>query len=214
MEALLARLDRFSQAPRRRQGEALFWGRSPSVRDNLISAAYFSVAARVWKDRGVTEEHLAPFVAGLNEVRSPNAILDMGTGTGASAAAAAKRFPDARVEAFDRSRRTIRLARETYAMPNLGFHVADYASLPFADQAFDMACLLNATPDPGELHRVTTPDAQILVVSSFFQVPGEAWFERWREIGYDVVGSSNVGKGHWQLFSKRDVDRDVPLEAA
>ncbi len=199
----LGRLDRATQAPRRRAGESAFWGREPSRIDNAISAFYFSVSARVWNDRGDTRRHVEPFVAGLGTVRSPTRILDLGTGTGASAAAAAARFPQARVDGFDRSKRAIRLAREKYEAGNLTFHVADFADLPFRTGTFDLVCMLNSTPHPTELNRVATARAQVMAASSFFTTPPQAWFDRWQEIGYERVAMGSAGKGHWYLLERR-----------
>lgn len=201
-ESVLALFDRLSQGARRRQGAALLWESKPKPLDRAISAAYFSLAAPVWRGRGVTEEHLAPFIAGLERVARPQRILDIGTGTGASAAAAAERFPSADVNAFDRSRRMIQLARETYSRSNLSFFVGESESLPFEDGSFDLICMLNATPHPGELNRVTTDDARVLLASSFFDVPGAAWFERWEQIGWECLDTADVARGHWQLFKR------------
>ena len=127
-------------------------------------------------------------------------MIDIGTGTGASAAAAAERHPSARVVGIDASRRMVRLAAELHRQPNLSFTRARYDRLPFADGAFDLACMLNAIGDPAELRRVLGAGAHVLVVSSFFAVPPAAWFERWQELGFECLGAEGVGGGHWELF--------------
>jgi hypothetical protein len=61
--------------------------------------------------------------------------------------------------------------------------------------------MLNAVGDPAELRRVLKPGGHVLVANSFFETPPAIWFERWRELGFEPLGTGNAGGGHWELFS-------------
>jgi SAM-dependent methyltransferase len=198
--ATVAWLDHRTALPRRRHGEALFWGHQPNRIDGLAASLYYTAAAGLWRHRSESPGYLDAFRSGLEQCPPPGSVIDIGTGTGASAAAAAERHPSARVVGIDASRRMVRLAGELHHQPNLSFTRARYDRLPFTDGAFDLACMLNAIADPAELRRVLRSGGHVLVVSSFFAVPPAAWFERWEEVGFECLEAEGVGGGHWELF--------------
>ena len=119
-------------------------------------AKQFDNLAPRW-DQIRSPEHLAPLEAALAGLEPPRSILDLGTGTGAAAVLAASRFPDAEVLGVDLSPAMIEEANRKLPAEladRVRFEVADSASLPFEDGAFDLALLLNMIPFFDEVARV------------------------------------------------------------
>jgi ubiquinone/menaquinone biosynthesis C-methylase UbiE len=101
----------------------------------------------------------APLEAALALVDPPpRRVLDVGTGTGAAAVAIAQRWREAEVVGVDLSERMVAEARRNLPSERadrVAFAVADAASLPYADGAFDLVTLANMLPFFDELARVT-----------------------------------------------------------
>jgi SAM-dependent methyltransferase len=198
---LRALLDRSTAPFRRGAAEAAFSNRRRRIAD-AVSAAHFHLTAEEWGENALRPGHLAPFSHGLERCREPRHVLDIGTGAGGSADALAARFPEARVVAIDVSRRMLLEARRRFIRPNLVFQRASVNKLPFTDASFDLVVMLNATPNPLELCRVATADAQILHASSFFgpNPDDSLWVVRWRELGFERTLAESVGDGGVELF--------------
>jgi SAM-dependent methyltransferase len=130
--------------------------------------AQFDRLAPVWESRRGPEA-LAPLVAALDRLERPPATgLDLGTGTGKGARLVAERFPDCEVVGVDLSPRMVEEARRLLPERLAGrvrFEVADAATLPFADGAFDLVVLLNMIPFFDELARLTAPGGTIVIAS-------------------------------------------------
>jgi ubiquinone/menaquinone biosynthesis C-methylase UbiE len=94
---------------------------------------------------------------------APRRVLDVGTGTGLAAGLAAERFPEAEVVGVDLSPRMIEIAKRNHGGGNVRFEVADASALPFGDDAFDLAVLLNMIPFPDELARVLEPGGTLAI---------------------------------------------------
>jgi SAM-dependent methyltransferase len=196
-------IDRATAGARRRHAEDLFLGRRPRATDRLLANLFFSLSAREWGRRQEDPAHALAFREGLERSRAPRNVLDLGTGTGATAAHAAARYPDARVCGIDGSARMIRIATAQHPASNLEFKTATFTRLPFADSTFDLVCALNALPEPGELARVATRDAQLLIANTYFgPLEGEG-LERWRAFGFERLDWAPVGAGCWQLYERR-----------
>lgn len=73
------------------------------------------------------------------ELQNNQTILDLACGTGTLAVAIKRRFPDAKVFAFDADDEILRMAQRKTAKANMKIHFEKGLSdnLPFADQTFD-----------------------------------------------------------------------------
>ena len=105
----------------------------------------------------------APFVEFAN-VRSGDAVLDVGSGTGALAAAVLAATDSGRLVGIDPSTAYVEYARTRTKSDRATFDVGDGQQLPFAAAEFDKALSLlvvNFIPDPAkavrEMIRVTKP---------------------------------------------------------
>jgi ubiquinone/menaquinone biosynthesis C-methylase UbiE len=96
----------------------------------------------------------------------PRRILDLGTGSGVAARHLAERFPQAEVVGADLSEGMVSEARRLTTSPHVSYALADAASLPFGDGAFDLVVLLNMIPFARELARVTRADGAVAIVFS------------------------------------------------
>ena len=92
------------------------------------------------------------FTAELDELlalAAPQSVLDVGCGEGVLTGQWAERF--GRVVGVDLEHPTLRREWERHRRSNLEFQAADAASLPFADNEFDLVCgveMLEHLPDP------------------------------------------------------------------
>ncbi len=199
-------LRRVSAEPRRRHALAAYRGQRGRRLDGAISSIYFNVTAREWRWLGNSSAHLAPFTAGLERCRTPGRALDLGCGTGGSTVTLAQRYPQAEVVGVDGASRMVRLARDAHVLPNLTFLRARFQQLPFADGEFDLVTSLNALPDPGELGRVSSSDAELLIANSYFALMPQPLLDPLAELGFHRVAAEDLGEGSWQLF-RRNGDR-------
>lgn len=103
-----------------------------------------------------------------------NHVLEAGCGVGAQTVILAGNSPDARFTAIDRSRESLRAARERVSsrgVTNVTFHQGDIFHLPYGENTFDHAFLcfvLEHLPNPIEalrcLRRVLKPGGTITVI--------------------------------------------------
>lgn len=195
-------LERATTGSRRRNAAALFLGGRTNPLDRLVSAAYFTVAARRWARYDDAEHHLAAFRAGLATCAGARDVLDLGTGAGGSAALVAGTWPQARVVGIDTSRTMLRAARARHSLPNLEFRRADVRSLPFEAASFDLVTMVNAVPEPVELVRVCRPGAAVLTAATVLPVRDESseWVARWHEVGFRREGAGDVEGGSWERY--------------
>jgi SAM-dependent methyltransferase len=203
-ERALEWLEDHTTETRSRHAADIFLRGRPRRRDRAVAAIYFTVAAERWQRYESVDMHLAPFAAGLDRCRPPRHVVDLGTGAGGAAAMVARTHPAARVVGVDTSRAMLGRARRRHAEPNLFFRRGSVLRLPFPDRTFDLVTGVNAVPEVGELSRVTTLDAQVLVASTTRPVPadGSDWATRWRESGFCRVDAGAVGEGSWELYER------------
>jgi malonyl-CoA O-methyltransferase len=98
--------------------------------------------------------------------RTPQRVLDVGTGTGSAAFAAARRFGEAQVVGIDLSEEMLAQARSSTPSElaeRVSFEPADAARLPFEDRSFDLVILANMIPFFDELARVVAPGGHLLL---------------------------------------------------
>lgn len=202
---VLIRLDYRTAAARRRRAESMFFGEPCRRRDRALAFLYYAMCAGDWADRAENESHLAPLIAGLEQVRTPTRVLDVGTGAGSSAARLAERYPGSWVTAIDSVAPMVQLARKRHARDNLEFRRASAEQLPFADGEFDLVTCLNSLPELGELQRVTRPGAQVVRANTYFHVADDQphWNQRWEDMGFERQEGANVGPGSWELYRRR-----------
>ncbi|MDQ2984677.1 MAG: class I SAM-dependent methyltransferase [Actinomycetota bacterium] len=108
---------------------------------------------------------VAPVEAGLERLKPPGRVLDLGTGTGRGAFAIARRIPRAEVVGLDVSDRMIDEARKNVPAELAGrvrFEVGDAARLPYDDASFDLVVHANMFPFVDELDRVLAPGGHAL----------------------------------------------------
>ena len=139
-----------------------------------LTRLQFQRLAPVW-DRRRGPESLPALLTALEQVESPQRVLDVGTGTGQAARVIAKRFPDAEVVGVDLAPAMVEEARrllEPELSGRVRYEAADASALPFEAASFDLVVLLNMIPFFPEIARVTAPGgALVLAYSSGPQTP-------------------------------------------
>ena len=126
----------------------------------------FDALAPSWEGRRGPES-LQALAAALDRLeRTPDRILDLGTGTGLAARFLADRFPDATIVGVDLSPAMLEEARRLTASGRVAYELADASALPYDDGTFDLVVLLNMIPFFDELGRVTARDGALVFASS------------------------------------------------
>ena len=175
-----------------------------------LVARQFDWLAPKW-DAIRSPDHLSSFGAALAAVDAqPRRVLDLGTGTGDAAFLIARCFPGAEVVGADLAAEMVEHARRK-TPPELAGRVrfvqADSASLPFADEEFDLVGLANMIPFFDELARVVAPGGYaVFGFSAGAQTPIYVPFERLRrelaERGFAEFTEFAVGPGTALLAHK------------
>lgn len=175
---------------------------------------FWERSARHWDERirPDREEHLAPLTAACDRIDgTPQSILELGTGTGAGALMLARRFPAAQVRAADISTAMIDTARAKVPAAladRIEFGVADAASLPYDDQAFDLVVQLNVPVYLDEAARVLRPGGHLIVASSLgpntpYYTPDAVLARGAARRGLEQVATGSAGGGTYFL-ARRD----------
>lgn len=172
----------------------------------------FGSLASTWESR-IGPEGLAPLGAALDRLSAaPHKALDLGTGTGKAARVVAKRFPDVEVVGVDLAPEMVQQA-ERLLPPELSarvsFQVADGASLPFPDGAFDLVVLQNMIPFFEELARITAPGGTAIFAFSRgpetpIWVPPEKLRARLEQVGFAEFEELAAGTGAAVLAGRSD----------
>jgi len=199
-------------------GQAISIGvaRAPAVWPLLRGSTrrFWERSAATWGERIDPDrpEHLAPLAAACDRLGSePERILELGTGTGAGARMLARRFAGARVDAVDLAPTMVQAA--TARSADLGdrvhFTVADAASLPYDDNAFDLVAQLNLPVFPAEVARVLRPGGHIVVASSLgpatpYYTPERLLRRRLAKLGFEHVATGQAGGGTY-LVARRSM---------
>ena len=172
----------------------------------------FGSLASSWEGR-IGPEGLVPLVAALDRLAEPpRKALDLGTGTGKAARVMAERFPDAEVVGVDLAPEMVEEAQRLLPpelAERLSFQVADGASLPFPDGAFDLVVLQNMIPFFEELARVTTPGGRAVFAFSRgaetpIWVSPEKLRARLGGVGFGDVQELEAGAGVAVLAARAD----------
>jgi len=175
---------------------------------------FFERSAPGWDERtgAGSPEHLAPLAAAALHVSGPpERILDVGTGTGEGALMLAREFPQARVRGIDISEEMVRSAQAKIGLDPEGrvaFRVADSAELPYEDESFDLATLLNMPPFFAELARVLRPGGYAIVAASWgadtpFYTPTPVLERGFRRAGVEPVHAAHVQQGTYFVGRRR-----------
>jgi SAM-dependent methyltransferase len=163
----------------------------------------FGSLASTWESR-IGPEGLLPLGAALDWLAEPpRKALDLGTGTGKAARVVAKRFPGVEVVGVDLAPEMVREAQRLLPSELAGrvtFRVADGASLPFPDAAFDLVVLQNMIPFFEELGRVTAPGGKAIFAFSRgpetpIWVPPDKLRPRLEEVGFTEFQELAAGTG-------------------
>ena len=172
----------------------------------------FGSLASSWEGR-IGPEGLVPLGAALDRLdEPPSKVLDLGTGTGKAARVVAKRFPGAEVVGVDLAPEMVREAKQLLPAELAGrvtFQVADGASLPFPDGAFDLVVLQNMIPFFEELGRVVRPGGRAIFAFSRgaetpIWVPPEKLRARLGAVGFGGVQELAAGTGVAVLAARED----------
>ena len=171
---------------------------------------FFDRAAADWDERinPDSPERLAVIEAAAELLdRTPERILDLGTGTGAGALMLARRYPQAEVRGVDISESMIRAAQAKMpadAGDRISFSVEDAAALPFPDASFDLVLQVSVPVFFDEIARVTRPEGHAMIVhtlgaSTPFYTPDRILREGFEKRGFSVVRTGGAGKGTFFL---------------
>jgi SAM-dependent methyltransferase len=183
----------------------MFLGQPASLKDRVLSRAHFSLFLRTWEDLGTDEQHLRCFVLAVETLPEPAAntlVVDVGTGAGSTAAILARRWPLARVEGVDLSRRMVRLAARMHTEPNLRFRRGTVAKLPYLASSVDVVTCHNAIVDPPELRRVMAAGASFVMTSTWYPLRDASshWVERFETCGFTRTATGVVDQGSWEIW--------------
>ena len=172
----------------------------------------FDALAPSWEGRG-GEEALVPLAAALERIAgSPLRVLDLGTGTGKAARLVASHFPGAEVIGVDLAPEMVEEAKRLLPAElegRVSYAVADAASLPFEEGAFDLVVLQNAIPFFDELRRVTAVDGHVLFAFSWgaqtpIFVPPETLRAQLGDAGFGRFDEVAAGSGLALLAVRED----------
>ncbi len=186
----------------------------------LVSRAvmrFFDRSARGWDDRtgAGSPEHLSALAAAVLQTGpKPERILDLGCGTGAGTLFLAREFPRASVRGIDLSPEMIGTATGKVGLDPEGrvaFKVADAASLPFADDSFDLITQVNMPVFFAEISRVLRPGGSVVVAHSLgsdtpFSTPTETLRRKFARRGVDRAATGSTGPGTWFVGRKSGAD--------
>jgi ubiquinone/menaquinone biosynthesis C-methylase UbiE len=154
---------------------------------------------------------LTPLAAAVLHAGAPERILQVECGEGEAALFLAREFPSARVRGVDRSEEAIRRATSRIGLDPEGrvaFKVGAPGSLPFPDDHFDLAALLDSRPRPGELARVLRPGGFLVVARSEGLEPWAGalgWMLRKRISGrgFETIWADSAGDGSFSVARLR-----------
>ncbi len=136
----------------------------------------------------------------------PKKILDVNTGTGFVALKLHTLFPNASIVATDLSESMLAQARRKAqkAHAPIQFERADVASLPWADESFDLITLHNGPPHIAEMMRLLRPGGQMLIafsagagVARFIRASLERELQR-----FGALQSQETERGWWLLATR------------
>ncbi len=165
----------------------------------------FDRLAPTWEGR-LSDERLRPMTEALDALPAPpRRVLDLGTGTGRVARIVSGLWPDAEVVGADVSPGMIDEARRIGGPVH--YDVADSASLPYHDGAFDLVTLNNMIPFFDELARVTAPGGHVAVAYTMgaktpIYVPLERVRSELLRRGFTHVADFAAGPGEALLARK------------
>jgi SAM-dependent methyltransferase len=194
-------------------------------------------AAATWDP--IVEQIFAEYVGDEREYRDllprlvsgkPERILDVACGTGESTLAFRRRFPRARIDAFDVSPYMVVAAeRKLRDIDEISLRCANAEQIPYPDATFDVvtaSLLFHELPDDaatailGEMYRVARPGGQIAVVEPY-RVGGRTlspipfpepylkeflrrdWDDAFRGAGFIDVRVNQMDEG-WMRHARRD----------
>ncbi|WP_224333342.1 class I SAM-dependent methyltransferase [Haloprofundus halobius] len=187
----------------------------------------FDAWAADGRDKGMEDRHwhTAKHVLARLPVEAGDTVLDLGTGSGYALRALRETKDAGRAYGLDGSPEMARNARSYTDDPSVGFVVADFDDLPFADDSVDHAFSMEAfyyAADPehtlSELARVLRPGGTFYCAVNYYEenVHSHEWQEsisvemtRWdrseyreafRNAGFHVAEQDNVP----------DLDIDIP----
>jgi ubiquinone/menaquinone biosynthesis C-methylase UbiE len=187
----------------------------------------FDAWAADGRDKGMEDRHwhTAKHVLARMPVEEGDTVLDLGTGSGYALRALRETKNAGRAYGLDGSPEMARNAQKYTDDPNVGFVVADFDELPFADDSVDHAFSMEAfyyAADPEhtleELARVVRPGGTFYCAVNYYEenVHSHEWQEnisvemtRWdrdeyreafRTAGFHVAEQDNVP----------DLDIDIP----
>jgi SAM-dependent methyltransferase len=194
-----------TRSARSRNAERVFLGQPASRKDQVLSRAHFALFPGTWEGLGRDEHHLRCFATAADALPPPQAgalVVDVGTGAGSAAAILARRWPQARVEGIDVSRRMVRLAARMHAAPNLSFRRATVTALPYTTSTVDVVTCHNAVVSPPEIHRVLAAHGRLVMASTWFPLRDTAspWVKRFEESGFTRTAQGNVDQGSWEIW--------------
>jgi ubiquinone/menaquinone biosynthesis C-methylase UbiE len=161
----------------------------------------FDRLAPEWDATRVSPERLRTLAAALDALPAgPKHVLDLGTGSGAAARLAAERWAAADVTGADVSEGMVHEAQLRASTDRERYVLADAASLPFADGAFDLVILNNMIPFFDELARVTAPGGHVAIAYSLgpntpIWVPPTRLRAELEQRGFAHVADFSVGPG-------------------
>jgi trans-aconitate methyltransferase len=151
----------------------------------------------------VVTKLMARFEADLAELwahAQPQTILDVGCGEGVLTERWAQEHPDAKLVGIDLEDPKLRREWKKRRHPNLAFHAQEATSLPFPDDAYEMACaieVLEHVPDPaatlGEMTRV----AQRWLLVSVPREPLWRMLNMARGAYWGALGNTPGHVNHW-----------------
>lgn len=148
---------------------------------------------------------LTPLAAAVLHVGVPERALVIDCGEGEGALFLAREFPRASIRGIDRSEEAIAQAAARIGLDPEGrvaFKVGSGRSIPFPDDHFDLAALLDSHPNPAETARVLRPAGHLILVSSHQSDASGGHLLPWRlsHHGFEPIMAERSGDGAFAIY--------------
>jgi ubiquinone/menaquinone biosynthesis C-methylase UbiE len=177
-------------------------------------AAEFDEWAREGRDQGMEERHwhTAKHALARMPVEPGETVLDLGTGSGYAPRALRDLKEAGRAYGIDAAPEMVHGARSRTDDPAVGFGMAEFGHLPFADDSVDHAFSMEAfyySPDPhrtlGEIRRVLRPGGTFHCAVNYFEENVHA---------HDWQDTIDVEMTRWSEREYREAFREAGLHVA
>jgi ubiquinone/menaquinone biosynthesis C-methylase UbiE len=151
---------------------------------------------------------LTPLAAAVLRVAAPERVLQVACGDGEATLFLAREFPTARVRGIDADRDRVAAATQRVGLDPEGrvaFKVGGPRRIPYPEDHFDLAAVVDVRPAPRELARALRPGGHLILVATQGDVTGHG-LSGWllarglRGSGFEEVAAESAGTGSFVVM--------------